>query len=1632
MERQHRGWDSLRTLGRQTWMQTGTLVGKNVRRTLLRHPAMVVVMALAVPVLVCVLLAFVKTLLAPPAVFGMGESHVVRTLPQAFDEARGSGKDKIVLVDSGHGAADVQRVLGEVEKTVLDYGEPMRVVRVEQEEALVSECRSTLRGVSSCFGAVVMRSSPSTGAGSIWNYTIRNDGFLAQAPFRFNVQRSTNDEEIYLLPLQRAVDRAILREGDDGAAAQRLDGLEEMPFTSQTQQEREGQIRASYHGAIIKFLGVGFISTTLPVAYHISGFIAAERESGMTQLIDTMMAGGSASWAQAVRIASYHAAFCAMYAPGWIVTSIVMHVAIFSNTRLPVVLLLQLLSGLALASFSIFSAAFFQRAQLSSISATLVALLLAVLAQSITAPSTGAVAVLAALFPPCNYVFFMVLMARFEKTGHGIDLALDAASPASWQLPGMLLFFLMAAQTMAYLVMAAVVERRLHATSFKGRRTGTSQDGTAVRLDGLTKIYQASWASRLRAKVARRAQGAEAVVAVDKLSLTAGKGQIVALLGGNGSGKSTTLDAIAGTCRPSSGSVSVDVQGGLGVAPQKNVLWHDVGVEEHVAIFNRLKAPLSPDSGAELTKLIKSIGLYSKRKCLAGTLSGGQKRKLQLGMMLTGGSGVCCMDEVSSGLDPLSRRKIWEIVVAERGKRTLIMTTHFLDEADYLADEIAVLSEGRLRAVGSSVQLKEAFGGGYRVRVDAAGAAAVPRGVKRLDSTTFGCASSRLAAQLIKELQAQGAGGCQLWSPTMESVFLRLAHEGNEASQVQADEEEQCMELMDGASVGLLQQVGVALRKRWTVLKRNWKPHALALGLPVVAAGLTSLYVQGRQPMGCSVAEQASSWGVEDAFSQQRRRYSISLLAGPSARFNATQARRLLHPVFAGWGSGAALRASVLGQVRLVDSFAAFTQHVAAERKTLTTALWLGGDGRPPTLAWLSNVFVSSPLLAQQLLHVLLAKTSIATTWAPFNVPFNPGVGDALSLVCYMGIALVCYPAFFTLYPTKERVAGVRALEYSSGLRPEALWCAYLVVDLCFVLGASALVVALWAWLSAIWYHLEYLFVVFFCYGLASTLLAYLVSAVARDQLSSFAWTAAYQALVLFAYVFAHLAVETFARPDRIDLLVLVCHYTISALAPIGSLVRALLVVTNLFSTACNGPSLSDKPGSFSMYGGPIFYLVVQAAVLFALVVLLDRGIRQPPPEQDVQDGAERGNASSLSMSSQDAQGEGLRVVDLTRTFGTKTALDKVSFSIRRGEVFALLGPNGAGKSTALSLIRGDAQPGGTASGHVVVHNKSLARSPAAARSLLGICPQADALDDMTVREHLDFYARVRGVAQVEHNVAAVLRAVGLDAFESRMGHALSGGNKRKLSLAIALMGNPAVVLLDEPSSGLDAASKRIMWRTLAATSSGRSILLTTHSMEEADALAGRVGILARRMLALGSPHGLRCRFGDALHVHLVCAGAPRTSNVQMQRLVAWLRHRLPLASLDSHTYHGHVRFLLPATHVLDSVSPSPLGHGPRDQDTEPIAVSACPSTAVGHLVVLLEEQKARLGIQHYSVSPVTLDHVFVAIVGQRRGSKDDDNNDVDDDYDDDDDDDDQTNATSGRAWMSRHGIRRLWARMCR
>jgi ATP-binding cassette subfamily A (ABC1) protein 3 len=160
---------------------------------------------------------------------------------------------------------------------------------------------------------------------------------------------------------------------------------------------------------------------------------------------------------------------------------------------------------------------------------------------------------------------------------------------------------------------------------------------------------------------------------------------------------------------------------------------------------------------------------------------------------------------------------------------------------------------------------------------------------------------------------------------------------------------------------------------------------------------------------------------------------------------------------------------------------------------------------------------------------------------------------------------------------------------------------------------------------------------------------------------------------------------------------------------------------------------------------------------------------------------------------------DALRVMRVSKTFEGKTVVDDVSFAVSTGTILSLLGPNGAGKTTTFNMVRGDIIP---TTGQILIQGKSAVSQPRAARLHLGVCPQFTAIDaQLTVREHLDVYGRLKGLnpgPELRSNVDQILKAAGLESYRDREASRLSGGNQRKLALAIALMGNPSVVLIDE------------------------------------------------------------------------------------------------------------------------------------------------------------------------------------------------------------------------------------------
>ncbi|CAK4704743.1 unnamed protein product [Aphanomyces euteiches] len=256
---------------------------------------------------------------------------------------------------------------------------------------------------------------------------------------------------------------------------------------------------------------------------------------------------------------------------------------------------------------------------------------------------------------------------------------------------------------------------------------------------------------------------------------------------------------------------------------------------------------------------------------------------------------------------------------------------------------------------------------------------------------------------------------------------------------------------------------------------------------------------------------------------------------------------------------------------------------------------------------------------------------------------------------------------------------------------------------------------------------------------------------------------------------------------------------------------------------------------------------------------------------------------------------------------GGKVGVANLSLALPKGECFGYLGINGAGKTTTMKIMTGDDLP---TSGSATLGGFDIITQQLEVRRLIGYCPQFDALIDLlTVREHLELFAAIKGQD-------------GADDFEHKLAGTLSGGNKCKLSVAIAMIGSPPTIFLDEPSTGMDPVSRRFMRDVIADISTRNkesTILLTTHSMEECEALCTRVGIMVGgRLRCVGSIQHLKHRFGDGLMMHVrvahvtsaeervaeVCSilGKPHRANFITSS------HATGYVLAESLTRHNHIR----------------------------------------------------------------------------------------------------------------------------
>ncbi len=222
-----------------------------------------------------------------------------------------------------------------------------------------------------------------------------------------------------------------------------------------------------------------------------------------------------------------------------------------------------------------------------------------------------------------------------------------------------------------------------------------------------------------------------------------------------------------------------------------------------------------------------------------------------------------------------------------------------------------------------------------------------------------------------------------------------------------------------------------------------------------------------------------------------------------------------------------------------------------------------------------------------------------------------------------------------------------------------------------------------------------------------------------------------------------------------------------------------------------------------------------------------------------------------------------LEVRDVTKRYGEVLAIDNISFSINRGEIFGLLGPNGAGKTTTIKIISGITKP---SSGDVLIDGISVIKHPEQTKRKIGWMSAESILDDdLTAMENIEVQAKLNGVKEWKEEAENLLKYFEIYEFRDKKTSIFSTGMRKKLEIAIALINHPSIMLLDEPTIGLDVNTRSVLWKLIKKINKERriTVLLTTHYMEEAQELCDRIAIINHgKIIAIDSPEELIRKYG--------------------------------------------------------------------------------------------------------------------------------------------------------------------------
>ncbi|CAG7730793.1 unnamed protein product [Allacma fusca] len=1074
-------------------------------------------------------------------------------------------------------------------------------------------------------------------------------------------------------------------------------------------------------------------------------------------------------------------------------------------------------------------------------------------------------------------------------------------------------------------------------------------------------------------------------LAVDGLTLNMFEGQITVLLGCNGAGKTTLISMLTGLFGPSSGQARIygfdiasemnSIRKELGYCSQHDILFDKLTVRESLLFFGLLKGLSWEEASKEISTLLERLQLTEKTHSIAGCLSGGQKRKLSLAMAIIGGSKLVVMDEPTAGMDPEARRVVWDLLLEIRKSRTMLLTTHFMEEADILGDRIAIMSAGRIHCCGSTLFLKQHYGSGYTLKLSVYSSAlkshskaildlvrsytpeaywkeklnenqqndicdigiALPRQNDTNDTAHF----PALFAELSQRKDELGILHIGLPLTTMDEVFAKVAEETGEGqifvetsnkgstdiSIDTGDENSRNVRTVSGLFL-LLQHTQGLLIKRYLYTSRKKLLFTTQLLLPILLSiasvlvfNATIAPLPSRPALKIDIGSYKNPKAI---YTTTNETYELGNFYRSAVEQNRHQTNA--EAVFVNDNiNNALIQIAQEDELEYRERFVIAAEFTDSDIRAMFQTIPIHAS--PLSINLVTNALLRNMMPSDGAV-ITLTVTNHPLTSGLNNLLLdatpNPSAAKNLPLiyVLLLPLGLSTLAAGFVVFPLDERLCRAKHLQLMTGIRAAVFWMSSFVWDFFLVILLTTVMIfcfPIFENYSAFTTGgaTSTFFLIILVFGISAISFSYLFSLMMPSVAGGFAFLAV---LNMFMGMLWTIVVHTTEQSNFFDLadnlrwvgrLFPSFGASLSLMRfveKVGYNSKCNMVTDQVKQVVCNPnfanndvrifvedyQSCCDNCADFKEHGVSCFELkpflewdgtaesehisadiilpgigqeltimllfsCIYLFLLFTLEYTKSRGILNFPGilrkfrfsqetiDPDVE--AENKRVSSLA-SKREIHKDAIVVENLCKRFGTFAAVSNMNFGVHRGECYGLLGVNGAGKTTLFQMMTGNLDP---TSGNVHICCRTLKSDNKLYMKQIGYCPQYDGLINcLSGQEMLELFCRLRGIHPnyIKAEAGKWLERYGLSSSANVQCGNYSGGMKRRLSAAIAMVGHPNVILLDEPTSGVDPVSRRQFWALVkAGKDAGQALILTSHSMEECEALCSRLSIMVNGQL---------------------------------------------------------------------------------------------------------------------------------------------------------------------------------------